>query len=179
MKEIRITSRDFRENDGCGRQHKVSLQTALIAPDAMQGFEDILHGCGFDSGECAVIYDENTYEALRGKHPRAKQEVVLPPEGLHANEHGVELAKARLGDAKLLIAAGAGTVHDITRYICAERGLPFGSVPTAASAASPSKRPTTITSAALKVSCNTLESIRGSANESSLGITGPFSMSIS
>lgn len=133
MKEIRITNRDFRENDGCGRQHKVSLQIALIAPDAMQGFEDILHGCGFDSGDCAVIYDENTYEALRGKHPRAKQEVVLPPEGLHANEHGVELAKARLGDAKMLIAAGAGTVHDITRYICAERGLPFGSVPTAAS----------------------------------------------
>ena len=51
--------------------------------------------------------------------------------------------------------------------------------PTAASAASPSKRPTTITSAALKVSCSMLDSISGSAKLSSFGITGPFSMSIS
>lgn len=132
MKEIKITSRDFRADDGCGRQHTVSLREAIIAPDALFGFEDVLRRCGFD-GDFAVLYDENTYEAMRGRRPKAKQEVVLPPEGLHANERGVELAKARLGDAGLLIAAGAGTVHDITRYICAERALPFGSVPTAAS----------------------------------------------
>ena len=133
MNAIRITSKDFKEDDGCGRRHSVSLKEAMIAPDAMLGFEDVLHGCGFDSGVSAVIYDENTYEALRGRRPKAKQEVVLPAEGLHANERGVELAKERLGEAGLLIAAGAGTVHDITRYICAERSLPFASVPTAAS----------------------------------------------
>ena len=133
MNAIRITSGDFKENDGCGKRHSVLLREALIAPDAMLGFEDVLRASGFDGGDYAVIYDENTYEALRGRRPKAKQEVVLPPEGLHANEHGVELAKERLGDAHLLVAAGAGTVHDITRYICAERALPFASVPTAAS----------------------------------------------
>ena len=132
MKPIEISSLDFKQEDGCGRAHNVLLKKALIAEDAMLAFDEVLHECGF-SDDVAVIYDENTYEALRGKRPKAKQEIVLPPENLHANEHGVELAKARLGDAKLLIAAGAGTVHDITRYICAERGLPFGSVPTAAS----------------------------------------------
>lgn len=132
MEPITMTSGDFRQNDGCGREHHVLLRKALIAPDAMLGFADVLRECGFDD-DYAVIYDENTYEALRGKHPKAKQEIVLPQKGLHANERGVALAAERLGDAKLLIAAGAGTVHDITRYICAERGLPFGSVPTAAS----------------------------------------------
>ena len=132
MEPITISSRDFKQHDGCGRNHNVLLKKALIAEDAMLGFDDVLHECGYD-GDYAVIYDENTYEALRGKHPKGKQEIVLSTENLHANEHGVELAKAQLGDAKLLIAAGAGTIHDITRYICAERGLPFGSVPTAAS----------------------------------------------
>jgi glycerol-1-phosphate dehydrogenase [NAD(P)+] len=127
-----MNSAAFKADDGCGRHHHVLLQSAVIAPDALLGFEDVLRTCGFD-GDYAVVYDENTYEALRGKRPRAKQEVILPPEGLHANEHGVELAKAKLGDARLLVAAGAGTVHDITRYICAERGVPFASVPTAAS----------------------------------------------
>lgn len=133
MEPIVISSRDFKEEDGCGRQHHVLLRKALIAPDAMLGFADVLAECGYRASDCAVIYDENTYEAMRGKHPKAKQEIVLSPENLHANEHGVALAKEKLGDAKLLIAAGAGTIHDITRYICAERGLPFGSAPTAAS----------------------------------------------
>ncbi len=127
-----ISSRDFLRDDGCGKPHSVLLQKALIADDAMFAFADVLHACGFDD-DFTIIYDENTYEALRGKRPRAKQEIVLPPENLHANERGVALAAEQLGDTRLLIAAGAGTVHDITRYICAERGLPFGSVPTAAS----------------------------------------------
>ena len=132
MDPIFLNAAAFPTEDGCGRQHHVLLQSAVIAPDALLGFEDVLHSCGFDD-DFAVVYDENTYEALRGRRPKAKQEVVLPPENLHANEHGVELAKAQLGDARLLVAAGAGTVHDITRYICAERGVPFASVPTAAS----------------------------------------------
>ena len=132
MEPITLNSAAFPEDDGCSKRHHVLLKSAVIAPDAMLGFEDVLHQCGFDD-DYAVIYDENTYEALQGKRPKAKQEIILPPENLHANEHGVDLAKAKLGDAKLLVAAGAGTVHDISRYICAERGAPFASVPTAAS----------------------------------------------
>ncbi len=132
MQPIEISSGDFLQDDGCGRRHEVLLKKALIARDALFGFEETAHESGLD-GEFAVVYDENTYEALRGKRPRAAQEIVLPPEHLHADERGVALASAQLGDAKFLIAAGGGTVHDITRYICAERGLRFGSVPTAAS----------------------------------------------
>ena len=51
--------------------------------------------------------------------------------------------------------------------------------PTAASASSPAKRPTTMTSAALNISCSMPESISGSAKRISGSSTGPFSMSIS
>ena len=72
MEPIEISSRDFKQDDGCGRQHHVLLKKALIAADAMAAFEDVLHECGYD-GDYAVIYDENTYEAMRGKRPNAKQ----------------------------------------------------------------------------------------------------------
>ncbi len=133
MKTIELTYRDFKRTDGCGREHLVSLKKALIAPGALLAFPDVAHEFGFDGGEIAVIYDDNTYEALRGLRPNAKQEIVLPAEGLHANERGVALAADKLHDADLLVAAGAGTVHDIVRYLCAERGLPFAAMPTAAS----------------------------------------------
>jgi len=86
-----------------------------------------------------MICDENTYEAA-GKQveeliPGLKK-IVLNPENLHANEHGVEAAKKGLdevGGADLMIAVGSGTIHDITRYHAYEMKIPFFSVPTAAS----------------------------------------------
>ena len=132
MEPIILGDDMFPREDGCGRAHTVTLRKAVIAEDAMLGFQDTLREYGFD-GDCAVIYDEHTYAALAGKRPKAAREIVLPPEGLHADEHGVALAEARLGGEGLLVAAGAGTVHDITRYLCAARGLSFVSVPTAAS----------------------------------------------
>ncbi|MBO6010494.1 MAG: iron-containing alcohol dehydrogenase, partial [Oscillospiraceae bacterium] len=81
----------------------------------------------------AVIYDENTRDALGDRVRGAHREIVLDPAGLHADERGVAAAEEKLGDEPLLAAAGAGTVHDITRYIAAKRGVPFISVPTAAS----------------------------------------------
>ena len=86
-----------------------------------------------------MICDENTYEAA-GKQvetliPGIKK-IILNPENLHANEHGVEAAKKGLetaGDVDLMIAVGSGTIHDITRYHAYEMKIPFFSVPTAAS----------------------------------------------
>jgi len=129
---IIISKNDIIRDCPCGRDHSIDLDQALIADDAAFAVEELLRGSGF-SDNVAVIYDENTYEALQGKRPKARQEIILPPENLHANEHGVGLAEAQLKDVDYLIAAGSGTVHDITRYICGQRGLSFGSMPTAAS----------------------------------------------
>ena len=86
-----------------------------------------------------MICDENTYEAA-GKQVEALvpglKKIVLDPDNLHANEHGVEAAKKGLdeiGDVDMMIAVGSGTVHDITRFHAYEMKIPFFSVPTAAS----------------------------------------------
>ena len=39
-----------------------------------------------------AIYDENTYRVTNGLHPKVDKEIVLPPENLHADNHGVALA---------------------------------------------------------------------------------------
>lgn len=132
MEPIIISKSDIIKDCPCGRDHSIDLDQALIADDAALAVEELLHGSSF-SDNVAIIYDENTYEALQGKRPKGRQEIILPPENLHANEHSVGLAEAQLKDVDHLIACGSGTVHDITRYICVRRGLSFGSVPTAAS----------------------------------------------
>lgn len=51
---------------------------------------------------------------------RAEQEIVLAPEGLHANETSTaEVLRQLNADTEVLIAVGGGTVHDIVRY-CAQ-----------------------------------------------------------
>lgn len=60
-----------------------------------------------------MICDENTYEAA-GKQVEALvpglKKIVLNPDNLHANEHGVEAAKKGLdeiGDVDMMIAVGS------------------------------------------------------------------------
>ncbi len=127
-----ITKKELIPDCACGREHGLMLEKTVIARDAAAALPDALGEYALPK-RFAVIYDENTYAALDGKRPAAAREVVLDPAGLHANEKGVAAAEEKLGDEPLLVAAGAGTVHDITRYIAAKRGIPFVSIPTAAS----------------------------------------------
>ncbi len=86
------------------------------------------------TGPVAAIYDDNTYAAAGDRQPKADWEIILPAEGLHANEHGVALLEARLPEgAGYYMAVGSGTVHDLTRYCAFHHGVPFVSCPTAAS----------------------------------------------
>lgn len=117
----------------CGRVHEMQTKLCVIEAGALKRFDEYKAEVGF-SGKCAVIYDENTYLATEGLHPKADKEIILSKEGLHADEHGVALASEKLTeDFDYLVAVGSGTVHDITRYIAYERKIPFISCPTAAS----------------------------------------------
>lgn len=127
-----ITGKELIPVCDCGRRHELQTEKIIIEHDAGLALEDEIRKCGLPE-RYAVIYDENTYAALDGKRPAAAREVILPPENLHADEHGVDAALERLGDEPMLVAAGSGTVHDITRYVASQRGLPFVSMPTAAS----------------------------------------------
>ena len=127
-----IDGRQYSGACACGRRHAMTTELCVIETGAMAKMEEYLARLGL-CGEGVAIYDENTYLATEGLHPRVKKEIILPPEGLHADNHGTALAEREMIPCDYLIAIGSGTVHDITRYTAYERGIPFVSCPTAAS----------------------------------------------
>lgn len=117
----------------CGREHKMVTECAVVESGCLFKLDEYLEKYGLTEGTVAV-YDENTYQATADRHPKVDFEVILCPDDLHANEHGVELLQKELpSEAKVLIAIGSGTIHDITRYCAYEAGIDFVSCPTAAS----------------------------------------------
>ncbi len=130
---IIINSKEYSGECACGRVHGMTTEFCIIEAGCMKRFSEYASKYGL-CGFSVAIYDENTYAATSGLRPRADKEIILPKDGLHADEHGVALAEAELPrECDYLIAVGAGTVHDITRYIAHSRNIPFISCPTAAS----------------------------------------------
>ena len=123
----------FAGRCACGREHRMTTKLAVIEPGCLERLDEIMERYGVSGKRCA-LYDENTYAAAGAKRPRAQQEIVLDPAGLHANEISTARVLAELEkDVEVIIAVGAGTVHDIARYCAHERGCRFVSCPTAAS----------------------------------------------
>ena len=128
-----IDSKKYNGQCSCGRYHKMTTEFCIIEKGCLSDADTYISRYGF-SGYSAAIYDENTYKATVGKHPKADAEVILSPDNLHADNHGVDLAMAKLSEnCDYLIAVGSGTIHDITRYCAYKKGIPFVSCPTAAS----------------------------------------------
>ncbi len=119
----------------CGKKHIFTLKKLVLHENALPELPDLMSELG-EFENMVMICDKNTY-AVAG----AEVEKMLPvytvclePEGLHANEHGVAAAEAKMPErCDIMLAVGSGTVHDITRYIAYKRGVDFVSVPTAAS----------------------------------------------
>lgn len=137
---MKIDVNEFLKPCSCGRKHEIVVDDIIIDSGAIEQLPDILKRPDYaDKKSLVMICDENTYEAA-GKQVEAivpgLKKIVLNPENLHANEHGVEAAKKgldQIGEVDLMIAVGSGTIHDITRYHAYEMRIPFFSVPTAAS----------------------------------------------
>lgn len=130
---LSIDSRQYSGPCSCGRTHEMETLAAIVEAGCLEKFEDYLARYGI-AGFRTVIYDEHTYCAQGLVRPAADQEIILPPDGLHADEHGVALVMEQLSDrAQVLVAVGSGTIHDITRYCAYLKGIPFVSCPTAAS----------------------------------------------
>ncbi|MBR5587032.1 MAG: sn-glycerol-1-phosphate dehydrogenase [Clostridia bacterium] len=128
-----IDSKKYNGMCFCGKEHKMTTEFCIIEPGCMANADTYIDRYGLN-GFSAVIYDENTYNATKGLHPKADKEIILSPENLHADNHGVAMAMSRIPEnCDYLIAVGSGTVHDITRYCAYEKGIPFVSCPTAAS----------------------------------------------
>jgi len=117
----------------CGKEHKMATVFTVIEDGCLKKIDQYIKEHGF-KGKSVAVYDANTYHATADRHPKADLEIVLPPENLHANEHGVEMVMERLPeDVGYFIAIGSGTVHDITRYCAHNKNVDFVSCPTAAS----------------------------------------------
>ncbi len=142
---MKIQTEMFHGPCSCGRTHKIEVKDIVIGSRASEALLRSL-----TDGELAryrrplIICDANTKAAAIGKLEAVWArcgEIVLDPCHLHADDHGVDLVHevfARRGESgegepDLLLAVGSGTVHDLTRYIAHEKGIPFVSVPTAAS----------------------------------------------
>ena len=62
------------------------------------------------------------------------QVLVLDAEVLQADRQAIRIVENNMEeDIDLILAVGAGTIHDISRYVAYTYKIPFISVPTAAS----------------------------------------------
>lgn len=137
---MRVDVNEFLKPCSCGRSHEIVVDDIIIDSGALKSLPEILNRPEYaDKKSLIMICDENTYKAA-GKQveeliPELKK-IVLNPDNLHADEHGVEAVKKgldQIGIPDLMIAVGSGTIHDITRYHAYEMKIPFFSIPTAAS----------------------------------------------
>ena len=94
----------------CGRVHTMETRAAVIEPGCLFEFEKYMAQFGVTGKRCA-LYGENSYAATADRHPRAEQQIVLDPTGLHANEISTAEVLAKLeGDVEVIVAVGSGTV---------------------------------------------------------------------
>ena len=128
-----IDSKKYNGKCTCGKTHTMKTRFSVIESGCLKNASDYLKDLGI-SGVTVAVYDENTYKATADRHVKADCEIILNPDNLHANEHGVDLLKKQLPEnAEVLVAVGSGTIHDIVRYCAYENGCDFVSCPTAAS----------------------------------------------
>lgn len=120
----------------CGKTHQVPIKKILLSSGALTKLPGLIKELG-NFQKITMICDRNTYNAAGKKIEELcsiPQTVCLNPQNLHADEKALEAVRRALrADCDLLLAVGAGTIHDTTRYIAHEKGIPFLSIPTAPS----------------------------------------------
>lgn len=137
---MKVDVKEFTGPCDCGREHSLKVEDVYLEEDALKKIPEILKKERYAKyHNFVMICDENTYEAA-GKEVERQiggiQKIQLDSRNLHANEIGVAKVKESLNlieNPDCLVAVGSGTIHDLTRYNAYERGIPFISIPTAAS----------------------------------------------
>ena len=132
---MKVNINKFTGFCGCGKEHKIMVKDIIIESEAIKKLSMIMEKEGFKN--ITIICDENTYaaagEEIKEIIPKGKF-INLKSENLHANEVAVQkVYECLVAESDVLIALGAGTIHDITRYVAYNKDIPFISVPTAAS----------------------------------------------
>lgn len=135
---MKIELEEFTKPCECGETHNLHVKQIIIERGAIRKINDFLKKERL-SNYPVIVCDSNTYKAAGEElynliGDNIKDKIILTANNLQADEYGVEEVLRDLNpEAAVLIAVGAGTIHDITRYVAKERNIPFISVPTAAS----------------------------------------------
>ena len=116
----------------CGRVHTLETRKVVVDEKAIENFETYMEELGL-TGRRTAIYDEITWKLTEGQHVRADQNIILDPNGLHAEDVLIEKMMEQLDRPDVLIAVGAGTIMDFGRYPAYKLGIPFVAIPTLAS----------------------------------------------
>ncbi|SDD38121.1 glycerol-1-phosphate dehydrogenase [NAD(P)+] [Paenibacillus sp. UNCCL117] len=133
-----------RLSEGMEQGGKGAFPDPLVVADgAIRQVPEYIAKRGF--GNLSIAADANTYEAagreleagLRERGVKVLTTIVLPNSqgDVVADEASVVqlLMDLQRNNSQAVVAAGAGTLHDIARYAAYTAGLPFISVPTAPS----------------------------------------------
>ncbi len=127
-----LTQKDFCvPSCACGKGHQTTIRRIVIESGCLTRLTQTLFDLGF-AGKVTAVYDSNSYYAKGLTRPSGCEEIILPADNLHADEHGVALLTERLHHTDVLVAIGSGTIHDIVRYCAGKENIPFVSAPTAA-----------------------------------------------
>lgn len=117
----------------CGKEHSITVDEILIEAGAAKELSRVTSGykhpvivCDQNTRAAAYPYMTNYFEAY--------EVAEMQGNDIHADDHFTSIADNIISkNADILIAVGAGTIHDLTRYTAYQRKIPFISVPTAAS----------------------------------------------
>ncbi len=125
----------------CGKKHTVPIQEIIVRRGAADEVGKVLNR--LDIGKkCVVIADLNTYEAAGEKVIEVLHNTSYMPKLCLFNTRDMvkpdeyAIGKVMLEvepETSFLLAAGSGSLTDLTRYISSRTRIPFISVPTAAS----------------------------------------------
>jgi glycerol-1-phosphate dehydrogenase [NAD(P)+] len=136
---MQIDVGQFRGICSCGKKHEINVKDIIVKQGAVvQLLADMQEGPLKEYHHPVIICDENTKSAAKSYMEEIWEmcgEIELSSDHLHANNQGVEKVYHALAgmECDLILAVGSGTIHDLSRFAAYEKGIPFVSVPTAAS----------------------------------------------
>ena len=105
-----IDSKKYNGMCSCGKEHKMTTELCVIEQGCMKKINKYINECGL-SGYSVAIYDDNTYKATQGLHPSVDKEIILSPNHLHADNHGVALTLNEIPQNTSAIMHGAFQDH--------------------------------------------------------------------
>ncbi len=131
-------------NCECGRAHRVPLREVIYAPNAAAQLPAAVRRLAPGAGRITLLADTRTHaaagracgDALRNGG-LALQTLIVPDPAPGISPVCDDLTlrelQARMPPADLLLAAGAGVISDLTKWLARESGLPYMTFATAAS----------------------------------------------